>query len=150
MHAVLTPKHEDRTVFENDWTTIESLTNFRPFLLSPKKPHAQFMMPSLSQTKGFSAVNIRLFTGLSVKREWSFFLFWALNPRSQGTMPTGMIRVCIKCAQIDYLAAKAVSKAWQFLQLDAWIICHSIIWSITPWAKHDHWPWKSVIILWTI
>ena len=31
--------------------------------------------------------------GSSVKRKWSFFLLWALNPRSQGTMPTGMIHV---------------------------------------------------------
>ena len=89
----ITPKYEqDRTVFENDWTNIWSLINFRLFLVSPKKSHAWFMMSSLSRTKGFTAVNIRLFTDSSVKREWSFFLFWALNPRSQGTMPTGMIR----------------------------------------------------------
>ena len=37
----------------------------------------------------FFAVNIRLFLGSSVKHEWSFFLFWALNPRSQGMVPTG-------------------------------------------------------------
>ena len=79
------------------------------------------MMSSLSQTKGFIAVNIRLFMDSSVKREWSFFLFWALNPCSQGTMPTGMICVCIKCEHIDYLEAKGVSEASQFPRHDAWI-----------------------------
>ena len=148
MYAVLTPNHEDRT--ENDWTNTWSVINFRLFLLSPKKSHARFMMSSLSRTKDFIAVNTRLFTGSSVKREWSFFLFWALNRRSQGTMPTGMIRVRIKCVQLDYVVAKGVSEASQIPRLDAWIICHSIIWSTTPWTKHDHWPWKSVIILWTI
>ena len=103
----ITPEHEqDRTVFENDWTNIWSSINFRLFLLSPKKSHTRFMS-SLSRTKGFISVNIRLFTGSSVKHEWSSFLFWALNPRSQGTMPTGMIRVRMKSEQLDYLAAAA-------------------------------------------
>ena len=90
MYAVQTPKHEDTTVFENDWTNTWSLINFRLFFPSPKKSHARFMMSSLWRTKGFIAVSIRLFTGSSVKREWSFSLFWAPNPHSQGTMPTGI------------------------------------------------------------
>ena len=68
------------------------------------------------------------------------FLFWALNPRSQGMMPTGMIRVRIKCEQLDYLAAKGVSETLQFLGLDAWLnlsfdnLIHNTMNQTWPWT----------------
>ena len=88
--------------------------------------------------------------GSSVKRKWSFFLLWALNPRSQWTIPIGMMRVH-KFEKLDYPRGEGLwCEASQFPRLDAWIICHSVIGSITPWRKHNHLPWKSVTILWTI
>ena len=55
VYALLTPKHEDRTVFENDRTNIQYgvliRIPLRPFLLSPKKSHARFMISSLSRSE---------------------------------------------------------------------------------------------------
>ena len=147
MYAVLTPKHEDTV--ELSLRMIEPIHGV--WLISAssrslRKSHTRFMMSSLSRTKGLIVVNIRLFTGSTVKREWSFFLLWALNPRSQGTMPTGMIRVRIKCEQIDYLAAKGVRETSQFPRLDAWInLIHNTMkeaWTLTVKKCHhslDYW-----------
>ena len=126
VYAVLTPKHEDRTVFENDRTNIQYGVLFRLFLLSPKRSHAWFMISLLSrsETKALSSRStLRLFIG-------SFFLFWTLNPRSQGTMPTGMIRVH-NSEQLDYPREEGRwREASQFPRLDAWIICHLVMGSI--------------------
>ena len=76
---------------------------------------------SRSEPKALSSRSaLRLFIG-------SFFLFWTLNPRSQGTMPTGMIRVR-KSEQLDYPCEEGRwREASQFPRLDAWIICHLVM-----------------------
>ena len=55
VYAVLTPKHEDRTVFEKDRTNLQYgvliEVSLRPVLLSPKSPHARFMISSLSRSE---------------------------------------------------------------------------------------------------
>ena len=102
-------------------------------MLSPKRSHARFMTSLLSRSEPkalSSRSTLRLFIGSSAKRKWSFFLFWALNPRSQGTMPTGMIHVS-KSEQLDNPREEGRwRKASQFPRLDAWIICHLVIGSI--------------------
>ena len=115
---------------------------------SPRKSHTHGLWcRRCREPKGLIAVNIRLLTGSSVKREWSFFLFWALNPRSQRTMPTGMIRTYkvwtnwLPWGEGRWRSVTA-SVTWHVNNLSFNNLIHNTI-----WTKHDHWPWKSIIIL---
>ena len=59
----------------------------------------------------FFVVNIRLFSGLSVKHD----LFWPLNPCSQGTMPTERRYVSVN--NLIILVVKGISEASKFMRL---------------------------------